>query len=68
MKKGIHPEVFEVQARCVCGHSFSTISTSESVEVDICSKCHPFYTGTQKFADVAGKIERFQQRYETKKR
>lgn len=63
MKKEIHPEVHAVVARCVCGNSFSTTSTEKELSVDICAACHPFFTGTQKFVDTAGRIERFQQRY-----
>jgi large subunit ribosomal protein L31 len=66
MKKDIHPNVFEVAARCVCGNTVQTISTSKDISVDICSACHPFFTGQQKFIDTAGRIEKFQQRYETK--
>lgn len=66
MKKDIHPELFEVKAHCVCGNSFQTTSTQKEISVDICSACHPFCTGTQKFVDTAGRIERFQQRYKTK--
>lgn len=65
MKKDVHPEVFEVTAKCVCGNSFETTSTRKEMAVDICSACHPFFTGTQKFVDTAGRIERFQQRYNT---
>lgn len=63
MKTGIHPEVHKVNARCVCGYSFETSSTDSSLEVDICSQCHPFFTGTQKFVDTAGRIEKFERRY-----
>ena len=63
MKKENHPEIHEVTARCVCGNSFKTISTESSLNVDICSSCHPFFTGDQKFVDIAGRIERFQKRY-----
>jgi large subunit ribosomal protein L31 len=63
MKKDIHPELHEVTARCVCGNSFQTTSTEKELSVDICASCHPFFTGTQKFVDTAGRIERFQQRY-----
>jgi len=66
MKKDIHPEVFDVVARCVCGNAVQTISTSKDLSVDICANCHPFFTGQQKFIDTAGRIEKFQQRYETK--
>ena len=67
MKKEIHPEVFEITAKCVCGNSFKTSSTKKEISVDICSACHPFCTGTQKFVDTAGRIERFQQRYKKTK-
>ena len=63
MKKGIHPEIKEVIASCACGSSFPTISTSSKLEVDICSKCHPLFTGQQRFVDIAGRIEKFEQRY-----
>lgn len=67
MKKDIHPEIQDVVARCACGNSFQTISTQKRIEVDICSSCHPFYTGQQKFVDTAGRIEKFQARYATDK-
>ncbi len=63
MKKNIHPETFEVTARCVCGNSFQTSSSEQDIKVDICSSCHPFFTGSQKFIDTEGRIERFNQRY-----
>jgi len=63
MKKDIHPKNYEVTARCACGNSFDTVSTSSKLDMDICSACHPFFTGTQKFVDTAGRIEKFQQRY-----
>ena len=66
MKKNVHPEVFEVTARCVCGNSFQTVSTTKDLDLDICSACHPFFTGQQKFVDAAGRIEKFQKRYKTK--
>lgn len=67
MKKDIQPTIHEVTVRCACGNSFDTISTSPKLEVDICSNCHPFFTGTQKFVDTAGRIEKFQQRYQKQK-
>jgi large subunit ribosomal protein L31 len=67
MKKDLHPQVNNVTARCVCGNSFQTISTNSSLDLDICSNCHPFFTGTQKFVDTAGRIEKFQQRYDLSK-
>lgn len=63
MKKGIHPETFEITVSCVCGNNFKTISTVEEIRVDICSNCHPLFTGAQKFVDTAGRIEKFAQRY-----
>jgi large subunit ribosomal protein L31 len=65
MKQDIHPKINDVTVRCACGNSFQTISTQPSLEVDICSSCHPFFTGQQKFIDTAGRIEKFQARYQT---
>lgn len=63
MKNGIHPEYVECTVRCACGETFVTRSTKGSeLRVDICSKCHPFYTGKQKFIDVGGRVDRFRQR------
>ena len=63
MKRNIHPELHEVTARCACGHSFQTRSTATEIKTTLCSSCHPFFTGTQKFVDTAGRIEKFQKRY-----
>ncbi len=63
MKKDFHPEIHEVTARCACGNELRTSSTASEIKVTICSACHPFFTGQQKFVDTAGRIERFQQRY-----
>ena len=63
MKKDIHPKTYEIKVKCVCGNSFDTTSTTKEIDVDICSACHPFFTGTQKFVDTAGRIEKFQKRY-----
>lgn len=63
MKLGIHPEVHQVTARCVCGNGFETISTQPRLEVDICSNCHPLFTGQQRFVDTAGRIEKFQKKF-----
>ncbi|MBT3455571.1 50S ribosomal protein L31 [bacterium] len=63
MKKDIHPELFEVTAHCVCGNTFATRSTTKEMKMSICSQCHPFYTGKQKFVDTAGRIEKFEKRY-----
>ncbi len=64
MKENLHPKTYEVTLTCACGNSFPTISTSSSLTVDICSKCHPFFTGKQKLLDTEGRIERFQKKYE----
>ena len=63
MKKGIHPKYQKCMVTCGCGESFETRSTKEIIKVEICSKCHPFYTGKQKFVDTAGRVEKFQQKY-----
>lgn len=63
MKKGIHPEYVECTVTCGCGTSFKTRSTRAAINVEVCSSCHPFYTGKQKFVDTAGRVERFQRRY-----
>ena len=63
MKEGIHPEYVETTVTCACGSTFKTRSTRKTITVDICSVCHPFYTGKQKFVDAAGRIERFQKKY-----
>jgi large subunit ribosomal protein L31 len=63
MKPDIHPEYSPVKITCACGNSAETRSTKESFTVDICSECHPFYTGKQKMVDTAGRIERFNRKY-----
>ena len=64
MKKGIHPEYQEITIRCVCGNEVKTKSTSKSdINMEICSNCHPFYTGKQKLVDSAGRIDRFRRKY-----
>jgi large subunit ribosomal protein L31 len=68
MKKNIHPELYEVTARCACGNTFETRSTSPDLKVTICSQCHPFYTGAHKFVDTAGRIEKFRKRYSKSKK
>ena len=64
MKQGIHPEYKAATVRCSCGETFQTHSTVSELRVDICSKCHPFYTGKQKLVDTGGRVERFQRRLE----
>lgn len=66
MKKDIHPELHAVVARCACGNSFDTHSTVTELRVTICSNCHPFFTGQQKFLDTAGRIEKFNKKYAKK--
>ena len=63
MKKGIHPDYVETTVKCGCGNTFRTRSTIPQIHVEICSVCHPFYTGKQKFVDTAGRIEKFQKKY-----
>ncbi len=63
MRKGIHPKYEEATVKCVCGNTFVTRSTVKEIEVEICSACHPFFTGTQKLVDSAGRIERFMKKY-----
>lgn len=63
MKKGIHPELHTVNAHCACGNEFETRSTVDSIRVTLCAACHPFYTGSEKFVDTAGRIEKFNKRY-----
>ena len=63
MKEGIHPMYNEVTVKCACGNSFLTRSTRKEIFTEICSACHPFFTGKQKLVDTAGRIERFKKRY-----
>jgi len=66
MKTEIHPQYQQVQVHCACGETWTTGSTKKELRVEICSKCHPFFTGKQKLVDSAGRIDRFQQRYAKK--
>ena len=63
MKADIHPDYVEAIVRCACGNTFQTRSTKAKINVEICSNCHPFYTGKQKFVDSEGRVERFQRKY-----
>jgi large subunit ribosomal protein L31 len=63
MKKGIHPVYKKAIVTCVCGNVFETRSTSGNLKIEICSKCHPFFTGKQKLVDSAGRVERFVKKY-----
>jgi large subunit ribosomal protein L31 len=63
VKKGIHPKYVKATVRCACGNTFETGSTKEDLRVEICSKCHPFFSGKQKLVDTGGRVERFKKRY-----
>ena len=63
MKECIHPEYKETTVKCACGAEYKTRSTKENIRVDICSKCHPFFTGKQKLVDTGGRVDRFKKRY-----
>jgi len=63
MKADIHPKYQKCTVTCGCGNSFETRSTVPTIAVEICSKCHPFFTGTQKFVDTAGRVEKFQKKF-----
>ena len=68
MKQGIHPQYFDnCQVTCACGNKFTTGSTVEKIDVDVCSKCHPFFTGQQKFVDIKGRIDKFKEKMATGK-
>ena len=63
MKEGIHPEYQDAVIKCVCGNEMKTRSTKKEIRVDICAKCHPFYTGKQKLVDTGGRVEKFNRRF-----
>lgn len=63
MKKGIHPKYEEAVVQCACGETFKTGSTKKFLRVEICSKCHPFFTGKQKLVDTAGRVEKFKKKF-----
>ena len=63
MKAKIHPEYVEAQVVCACGHTWTTRSTKPRLRVEVCSNCHPFFTGEQRIVDVQGRVERFKRRY-----
>lgn len=63
MKKDIHPKYRECTVICACGEKFQTISTDKEIKVEICSQCHPFFTGKQKLVDTGGRVDRFKKRY-----
>jgi large subunit ribosomal protein L31 len=63
LKEGIHPKYYETKIRCACGNIIETRSTVKDLHVEICSNCHPFFTGKQKLIDTAGRVERFRRKY-----
>ena len=65
MKPGIHPDYRKVTVHCACGNTFETRSTTKDIHVEICSVCHPYFTGRQKLLDTAGRVERFRQKWGT---
>jgi large subunit ribosomal protein L31 len=67
MKTGIHPDYVVCEVHCTCGNTFTTRSTKPSMHVELCSECHPFYTGKQKLVDTGGRIDKFERRYGKRK-
>lgn len=63
MKQGIHPKYEAAEVICACGNTFETRSTKEKIHVEVCNKCHPFYTGKQKLVDTGGRVDRFKKRF-----
>ncbi|MGC9314256.1 MAG: 50S ribosomal protein L31 [bacterium] len=63
MKKGIHPEYYQAKVTCACGNTWTVGSTKKEIQLDICSACHPFFTGKQKMVDTAGRVEKFRRKY-----
>ncbi|MFC1802085.1 50S ribosomal protein L31 [Patescibacteria group bacterium] len=68
MKKDIHPKYNSIKAKCACGSEFAIGSTNDKVEVEICSKCHPFYSGEERIIDTAGRVDKFKKRMEAFKK
>ncbi len=68
MKTGIHPKYYETKIKCACGNVIETRSTVKDIHVEICSNCHPFFTGKQKLIDTAGRVERFRRKYGEKRK
>ena len=66
MKKEIHPEFVECKVTCACGNTFTTKSNKNEIRVDICSECHPFFTGREKIVDSAGRVDKFKKKYNLK--
>ncbi|MEO8226234.1 MAG: 50S ribosomal protein L31 [Gemmatimonadota bacterium] len=65
MKADLHPKYQKLTAQCACGNTFETRSTAESIHVEVCAQCHPFFTGKQRMIDTAGRVDRFRKRYQT---
>jgi large subunit ribosomal protein L31 len=63
MRKGIHPNYVNCKVSCACGNSFEVMSTKPELRIDICSECHPFFTGSEKIVDTAGRVEKFKRKY-----
>ncbi|MHB8171137.1 MAG: 50S ribosomal protein L31 [Thermincolia bacterium] len=63
MREGIHPKYDEAKVSCVCGENFTTGSIKKELKVEICSKCHPFYTGKQRFVDTGGRVDKFKKKF-----
>ncbi len=63
MRKGIHPEYVECKVKCACGNEFETKSTKSELSIDICNECHPFFTGSEKILDAAGRVDKFKKKY-----
>jgi len=63
MKEGLHPEYQTATVRCACGETFETRSTKKDISIEICSKCHPFYTGKQKIVDAGGRVDKFKKKF-----
>jgi len=68
MREGIHPDYFETTVRCACGNEINTRATKKDIRVEICSNCHPLYTGKQKVMDTEGRIDRFMKKYGNKRK
>ena len=68
MKEGIHPKYEAAKVHCACGFEVTTRSTKKNISVEVCSNCHPFYTGTQRLMDTAGRIEKFRRKYAKNKK
>lgn len=66
MKQKIHPKFEQAEIKCVCGATFKTMSTVRQMRIDVCSKCHPVFTGEERFVDTLGRVERFQRKYASK--